>query len=102
MVESDHATHLTCYWCDCSGCWRWADRRGRAPPDTSRRNLSVGTHRPRSPQEAAVICQDPTPNHPSKPHIGLQPFQTVVVLCVLTLISMKILPETKGIDLRDA
>lgn len=26
----------------------------------------------------------------------------VVVLCVLTLISMKILPETKGIDLRDA
>lgn len=26
----------------------------------------------------------------------------VVVLCVLTLISMKVLPETKGIDLRDA
>ncbi|WJY67545.1 MFS transporter [Corynebacterium auris] len=26
----------------------------------------------------------------------------VVVLCVLTLVSMKILPETKGIDLRDA
>ncbi|MGV0380559.1 MFS transporter [Corynebacterium lehmanniae] len=26
----------------------------------------------------------------------------VVMLCVLTLISMKILPETKGIDLRDA
>ena len=44
----------------------------------------------------------PRGNLTNETQIGAATFQTVVVLCVLTLISMKILPETKDIDLRDA